>query len=243
MKILKQSYLLLFVLLLLLNSCGLPKEVMQRITQQKKDTIDFPLGYCISLPTPTFEQWDKDFYKYDKFLTDNIMSTQLGLGKSDSISHEWWCSPSARPHAQLDTTTMINEIKSIVGEWRVICNRQITFIDSASHIEKKIFRSSKVNFTNNSDDLYLKLTDWRFKFYKIANGKAKSIVNRDYVIENKRYILIYNFLKSNAATSFIGIDKDDRLIFCTFSVQERIKYKFYSVYIANMNQMIFKRMK
>ena len=150
--------------------------------------IDFSIDYCNLFPQLTFEQWDKHYKTFDKFLTANIMRTQMGLSFTVDSVVTWWCVPSARTHVQLDTITMITDNKAVLGEWRVVSNRIITFEDSASYTDHKIYRSSKVESDYKKDDVVLLMTADKFKLYakKENDSNFKIITNRKYHIENKR---------------------------------------------------------
>ena len=95
----------LTVLVIILNSCGLQKEVVYRLDNKPKEYIDLPLDYCNLFPdTSSFESWDNSYNFYEKYLTKDIMRTQMGLSYNMNGVQVWWCMPSARTHVQLDTT-------------------------------------------------------------------------------------------------------------------------------------------
>lgn len=232
-------------LAIILNSCGLPKEVVYRIDNQPKEEVDFPLDYCNLFPdTSSFEQWDKDYNLYEKFLTKDILKTQMGLSYTINGVQIWWCVPSARTHVQLDTLTMISNKDMVIGEWRAVTNRRITYEDSASYSEKKMYRSAKLDYNNKEDDIYLNITNDKFRLFAKSEGKDRfrSVVNKNYDIASKRYLMLYGFTKAASAISFIGLDKENRLILNSYYVQERKIKGNYIVYQATMTQMIFKKM-
>jgi hypothetical protein len=229
---------------LLLTSCGLPKELLKVIDSRPKAIVELPIEYCNLFPTMTFEQWDKDYNSYNRYLTRDIMQTQMGLSYNNNGVHTWWCVPSARTHVQLDTTTMIFDNNAIVGNWRIACNRTITYEDSAVYADKKFYRNSKVVKDNKEDDVFLSLTPDKFKLYakEKGNNSFKKIAIKNYHIESKRYLMLYGLSKAGAAISFIGLDKEGRLIINSFYVQERKVKGVYIVYQATMTQLIFKKM-
>lgn len=231
---------------IILNSCGLQKEVVYRLDNQPKKHVELPLDYCNLFPdTSSFKNWDNSYNNYEKYLTQDILRTQMGLSYNINGVQIWWCMPSARTHVQLDTTTMIYDKKSIVGEWRMIANRGITYEDSVCYSEKRIYRTSKLNFDNKEDDVYLLLTDDKFKLYAKTKGKDNYQLkgNRHYDIQSKRYLMLWGLSKASAAVSFIGLDKEGRLIHNTYYVQERKIKGVYIVYQATMTQMIYERIK
>lgn len=228
----------------LLTSCGLPKEVLQVVDSRPKEMVEFPVDYCNLFPTTTFEQWDKDYNAFDRYLTRDIMQTQMGLSYSNNDVHIWWCVPSARTHVQLDTTTMITDNNKVVGNWRIACNRTITYEDSVVYADKKFYRTSKVIKDLKDDDVFLSMTADKFKLYAKEKGQSsfKKIAIKNYHIESKRYLMLYGFSKAGAAISFVGLDKEGRLIINSYYVQERKVKGVYVVYQATMSQMIFKKM-
>jgi hypothetical protein len=228
---------------LIFTSCRIPKETLEHIQSGKKEMIDFPVDYCNLFPTPTFEQWDKDYNLYNRFLTSPIMRTQLGLSWVNNGVQTWWCNPAVRTHVQLDTATMIKDKSAIIGEWRIVCNRKIAYTDSAVYANKKIYRNSKIIYDEKDADIFLVLTDNKLKLYGTEKGENtfKRVGVKHYSIENKRFLLLYGLFKAAAAVSFIGIDKDGHLIINSYWVEERKVKGIYITYVAVMTQMIFKR--
>ena len=82
---------------------------------------------------------------------------------------------------------MIFDKKLILGVWRMIANRGITYEDSVSYSEKRIYRTSLLNFDNKEDDVCLLLTDDKFKLYAKTKGKDNYQLkgNRNYEIQSK----------------------------------------------------------
>jgi hypothetical protein len=237
--------ILIFTTGFLLTSCGLNKEVVKRLNESPIEYADFPIDYCNLFPDSTnFKKWDEDYNFYEKYLTNDILKTQVGLSYFRNDVNIWWCFPSARTHVQLDTATMISDKNLIVGGWRMISNRRITYKDSVCLEENKIYRTSKLDFNNKEDDLFLLITADKFKLYAKCAGKEKykRYGNRNYDIENKRYLMLYGASKAGAAISFIGLDKEGRLIVNSYFVEERIRKGVYAVYQATMTQLIYKKM-
>ena len=79
----------------------------------------------------TFEQWDKVYNTFERYLTRDIMRTQVGLSYTIGGVHTRWCVPDSRSHVQLDTATLISKKKAIVDNWRIACKRTITNEHSA----------------------------------------------------------------------------------------------------------------
>lgn len=235
----------LFILLpILFVACGLPKEFLPIVNNKPKEMVQLPIDYCQLFPSTTFDQWDNDYESYARFLTRDIMKTQMSLSYTIDSVHTWWCFPSALTHVQLDTSTLITDDKALIGNWRITCNRKISFEDSAVYADKKVYRTSKLVKDLNEDDVFLSMTANQFKLYAKEKGKSdfKKIAIRNYHIDSKRYVMLYGLSKSSASISFIGIDKEGRLIINSHNVEERKRLGIYIVYHATVTQLIFKKM-
>lgn len=229
-----------------LSSCGLQKEILNQLDSNQKEYVDFPLDYCNVYPdSSSFKKWNDGFNQYEKYLTREILKTQVGLLFDANGVQTWWCVPSVRPYVQLDTSTMILNNELVIGEWRAITNRQITYEDSASYAESKIYRTTKLDNENKEDDVFLMVTADKFKLYAKSNGedKFKSVGNKNYDIVNHRYLMLFKTIRAASAVTFIGMDKENRLILNSYYVEERKVIGNYIVYQATMSQMIFKKMK
>lgn len=229
------------IALSIISGCSAPNEAINQIIKQPKSVIELPLDYCSILPTPSFEQWDKDYNYYNKFLNAEILQTQMGISYNNNGVHTWFCVPSARTHVQLDTNTMIRNSDKIKGQWRLVCNRKVIFEDSADYATEKIYRNSKIAFEDKQDDMFVLISDNKFKAYLKKEGKEKfrRIINKNYVIENNRFLLLYGAFKASAAVNFIGLDKNNRLIINNHFVEERRVKGKYIVYHAGVTQMYF----
>lgn len=214
------------------------------MNSRPKEMVELPIDHCNLFPTTTFEQWDKDYNSYYRYLTQEIMQTQVGLSYVNNGVQTWWCVPSVQTHVQLDTATMISDNSAVIGNWRIACNRVIAYEDSVVYAEKKFYRSSNLVTDNREDDIFLSLTPDKFKLYAKEKGDVgfKKVALKNYHIESKRYLMLYGLSKANSAISFIGIDKEGRLIINSFYVQERLIKDVYIVYQATMSQMIFNKM-
>jgi hypothetical protein len=232
-----------FATTVLLTACGVPKDLMRKIESGKKEAVDLPLDYANLFPTPTFEQWDKDYNYYESYLTQDILRTQMGLSYNNNGVHTWWCMPSARTHVQLDTATMITNSKVVIGNWRSVCNRRVSYTDSVVYADKKIYRSSKLVHKETDADAFLSITDTKFNLYgadKVGES-FKRIASKNYEIQSKRFLMLYGMSKASSAISFVGIDKEGQLIINSYWVQERKIEGAYITYEAVMIQMIYKR--
>lgn len=223
-------------------SCGVSKETMKKIENSKKEMKNFPIDYCNLFPSQSFENWDKDFELYNKFLSNEIMRTQMGLSFMENGIQKWWCPNAARPHIQLDTLTKISDIKKIFGDWRITCNRQVIYTDSAVYAEKKIYRDSKIIYDEKGADLYLEISADKFNIYgnDSLNGKYKKM-KKNYEVINGRFLLLYGLSKASSNISFIGIDKDGQMIINSNTVRERKIKGTYITYEAIMTQFILNK--
>jgi hypothetical protein len=240
---LKLKVINLLIITIILAACSVPKEVMTRIESKHKEMIDLPIDYCISRPTPDFEKWDSDYNLYNKFLTSEIMKTQLGMSFTNDGVQTWTCFPSAKTHTQLDTTTIIKDSKQIIGDWRIICNRKISFTDSAVYATKKIFRNEEVVYNEKEADVFLVISDSKLKMYGTESGenKFKHGGSKNYSIINGRHLMTYGVSKASGAISQIGIDKNGHLIMNYYWVQERKIMNQYITYQSIVTQTIFER--
>jgi hypothetical protein len=216
---------------------------MTRIDSKPKEMIDFPIDYCISQPKLDFSQWDVDYNQYNKFLTKEIMQTQLGMTFNNNGVQIWTCFPSARTHTQLDTITIIQDSKEIIGDWRIICNRKVSFTDSAVYATNKIFRNEKVIYNEKNADVFIVFSESKLKMYGTEKEENKYKIggSKNYSIINGRYLMTYGMSKASGAMSQIGIDKDGHLIMNYYWVQERKIKNQYITYESVVTQAIFKR--
>ncbi|OON68829.1 hypothetical protein B0919_11660 [Hymenobacter sp. CRA2] len=205
------------------------------------DTTAFPVGYCTALPRPSFEQWDADFGRYERWLTPELRKTQMGMGFQREGVHTWFCQPSANPHAQLDTATVIRNATQLQGNWRAVVTRRVTHIDSVSFAEKRIYRSATMQPSANPYTLLL--TDRKLRLTEInaGSGKAGKAHNSNYELVNQRYLLTYGLAKSGGAVSQVGLDTAGRLVMHTCAVTERKIPGRYQVYQTIISQTILER--
>lgn len=221
--------------------------MLARVENNQKKVVNFPIDYCNNLPNPTFDGWDKDYNLYNKYLTKDIMRSQLGITFTIDSVQIWSCMPAARTHVQLDTTTMITDKRNLVGEWRAVCNRKITYEDSCAYANNKIYRTSKIDQTNNEDDVVLTVTDSKFNlFLKESGNQNYKSLKRNYHLDSQRYLILYKTSLASSSISFTGIDQDGRLLLNSYYVQERKKAnekgREYIVYQATMTQLIFEKL-
>ncbi|HLO71999.1 MAG TPA: hypothetical protein VK167_14065 [Flavipsychrobacter sp.] len=236
----------IFSLLLILSytvSAQSKKEI-ESLTTTSKNTIDIPLSYMCSFPTPELREWDKGYNAYLKYLTPAVMKTQLGMSfVKDGIQY-WWIYPSAKPHVQLDTVTMINSKEQMYGTWRAVKSRRILFTDSSSYVADKVFRSDSL-LAETQEDIFFVFNQKSLGVYakETPEGKLKHISNTRYDIESKRYLMLYKVFKGGAGISLAGIDDKGRLIIHANHVEERKVPNNYIVYETIVDQMIFEKVK
>jgi hypothetical protein len=175
------------------------------------DTTSFPATYATALPSLRPEQWEKDYARYQKFLTPQINRTQIGMSFLVDGVHIWRCQPSASPHAQLDTTTRIQDPARLMGAWHSVVNRVVTHIDSFSVKDQKFYRRASV--FNRPDNLALQMTAQ--KFTMASDAPKGQRLTKKYALVNQRYLLV------QGAVSQIGLDAAGRLILHNAAVTER----------------------
>lgn len=231
------------LMIFLSTSCGVPKEVLDKLEKDKKEMVDLPADYCLLQPRLEFDKWDKDYNSYNKFLTKDIMSTQMWMGFERNGVEIAFCPNSARTHVQLDTSTIILNKRQLIGDWRAISNRRTIFIDSAVYSDKKIYRNQKTIFDEKEADVFLVITDSKVSMYGTENNrdKYKKLPSKNYSLQSGRFLLGYGLAKAGGGISFIGIDKEGRLILNWQTVEERKVKGTYITYQATVTQLIFKK--
>ena len=205
------------------------------------DTARFPVGYCTALPRASFEQWDNDYARYERWLTPEIRKTQVGLRFQHEGVYTWTCRPSASPHAQLDTATVVRDAARLQGSWRVVAQRLIIHTDSVSFADKRIHR--KVTLLPGTAPGTLTLADGKFRLTEInpASGKPRKTHNARYELVNQRYLLVYGLSKAAAAVQQVGLDSAGRLVLHNCGVTERKIPGRYQVYQTAISQLILER--
>lgn len=201
------------------------------------DTARFPAMYATKLPTPTPEQWEKDYGRYERFVTPEIKKTQQGLSFVKDGVQTWWVANSARPHAQLDTATRITDAARLPGNWRSIANRVVVHIDSFSIADQKFYRKATVHELPGV--VTLGVTDQKFSLLT-DEPKAKRLT-RNYSLLQQRYLLLYGASKAAGAVAQVGLDTEDRLLLHNCSVTERKIPGRYLTYQTVIRQSIFTR--
>jgi len=217
------------------------KTDIEKLAIAPKKTVELPLDYAISLPGVL--QWDHDYHLYDHFMTRTVSKTQIGLSfKKDSVE-TLWCAGSARPHAQLDTSTIITDPKQLIGTWRSVSNRTINFQDSAIWSTREYLRNNTLIKQQNGDDVFLQITDKQLRLYAKPEGKEnfKREGSGRYALESGRYLMLYKLVKGGASISQVGIDKEGRLVMQAAIVEERKIRGSYIVYEAIISQSVFER--
>lgn len=239
----------LFVLLLSVASVGLfaQDNDFEQLSKIPKDTgVKFPLDYKIARPGTEFSNWDKDFNTYYGFLTPSLRKTQMAIGFTQNGVATSITSNSIIPHAQLDTTTMVNDPAKFIGTWRMICFRSVRYNDSAYIPTRTIYRLEDVLLADKSkDEAFAVISDDHFKLYAKEEGKTdfKKMTSAKYKIENKRFMMVYKLARSGAGVSQIGIDEKGYLILNYPKVVEDVKKGVYNSYYTVIDQYIFQKVK
>ena len=237
----------LFILLLSTASIDITaqEDDFENLSKTPKDTtINFPLDYKILRPRLEYPNWDKDFDIYYSFLTPALRKTQASISYTQNGVATTITPNSIIPHTQLDTATIIGDLKKIIGTWRMIKFRSIKYNDSVYIPEKKYFRlSDSLLDENSNDEAFAVITENSFKLYAKESGKTgfKKMLSVKYKIENSRFIMLYKLSKASAGVSQIGIDEKGYLILNYPKVIENIKKGEYFSYYAIIEQYIFEK--
>lgn len=241
MKFTKKAFTSLF-LLGCFSCASLPKETVKQLQSTPRKHIELPVDYANSFPTLTFEQWDKDYSKYNKFLTKDVLKTQMGMSFVNNGVKTWMVSNSARPHIQLDTLTRITDKNKVLGKWRAVINRKIRFTDSASFDSKTITRNSEVFYNEKDADVFLNITPEKILLGGTETGsnKYKKVAEKNYEIQNGRYLLMFGSSKAAAHVSLIGLDGEN-LIYNQYSVIEDKFEGKYIVYKTILTQLVLQK--
>src|SRR6185436_774154 len=91
------------------------------------------------------------------------------------------------PHTQLDTSTIIDDPKRLIGTWRMIKFRSIRYNDSVYILTKTYYRLADILLDDKSnDEAFAVFTDNNFKLYAKEPGKTdfKKMMSAKYKIEN-----------------------------------------------------------
>ena len=241
----KKSTLALNALLLVavISAAQSKSDIEQLAARVPQKTKTFNITHGISLPTPVMGEWDNDYNRFLKYVSPAISKTQAGFSYTNNGVTTWTCIPSAMPHAQLDTATMITNKDTLLGTWRAVTHRSIRFVDSASLLANHIYRYDTLLNDMSKDDVFAIFTDKHFKLFAKEEGKNKfkNAVSAQYQVENGRYLMLYKLFKSASGISQIGMDKDGYLIINYAAVIENKRMNNYITYTAVINQFIFER--
>ena len=219
----------------------------EQLSKTPKDTtVNFPLDYKISRPRLEYRNWDTDFDVYYRFLTPTIKKTQASLSYTENGVVSTMTPNSIIPHAQLDTTTMVDDPKKFIGTWRMIKFRSIRYNDSVYLPTKTYYRlSDNLLDDKSNDEAFAVISDNNFKLYAKEVGKTdfKKVISGKYRIENRRFILMYKLAKASGGVSQIGLDERGYLILNYPRVIENVKKGEYFSYYAIIEQYIFEKVK
>jgi hypothetical protein len=214
--------------------------------EQPKTSKKFPIDYHIALPRLKVGDWDKDYYAYKKFITPAMEKTQIGLSFTNDGVRTWFVGNSVIPHAQLDTTTVIQSPAQLLRNWRMVCYRKIQFKDSVVIAEKTFYRSEKlIEDVSERDDAFAIFKDGQFRLF-VRKGNAKDFkqeFSTRYTVENNRSVLLYKWSKGASSVAQIGITEEGYLILQLPMVLEHNKPNEYISYYATVTQFVFEPFK
>ncbi|MBC8082003.1 MAG: hypothetical protein H7Z21_02225 [Hymenobacter sp.] len=202
------------------------------------DTLRFPATYATSLPALTpLDQWERDYSRYERFLTPDIRRTQQGLSFAKNGVQMWWVANSASPHTQLDTATRITVPDQLLGNWRTVANRVVVHTDSFSVADQKMYRSAIVH--EISGTVTLAITNQKFSLQ--TNELRAKRLTRNFALIQQRYLLLYGASKAAGSVAQVGIDQEGRLLLHSCGVMERKIPGRYLTYQATVRQSILVR--
>lgn len=219
----------------------LTKPAPQAAAPTVSDTAAFPVAYCTALPRLEFGEWEKDYAKYERFLTPEIRRTQMGLSFRRGNVQTWWCQPSASPHAQLDTLTRLTQPRQLEGHWKSVLSRTIVHRDSAVISEQKFYRSAHLRPNNEQAEATLADGHLTLLGRHGATDALEKIGRKKYVVVSGRYLLVYGLSKGGGAVTQVGIDPAGRLLLHNCRVTERQVRGQYLTYETVLDQTIFER--
>lgn len=240
---------LLFVFVLTIISVGVfaQSDDFEQPSKIPKDTsINFPLDYKISRPRLEYPNWEKDFDVYYNFLTPAVRKTQASLSYNQNGVITTLTPNSIIPHAQLDTSTIIDNPKKLTGTWRMIKFRSIRYNDSVCVPTKAYYRIADMLLDDKSnDEAFAVFTGNHFKLYAKETGKTKfkKMMSAKYKIEGRRFMMVYKLVKASGGVSQLGIDEKGYLILNYPKVIEDVKKGEYLSYYAVIEQYIFEKAK
>ena len=221
------------------------KDIEALAAREPKKAEHFPVNYGILLPRPETSTWESDYARFEHFVTPTLKRTQLGLSSESKGAHTWICVPSVRPHAQLDTSMIINDPSVLEGTWRNVSFRKIRFQDSVSYSTHTVYRTDTTLVVNDEDDAFVQFGDQRFRMLVKEKGHSsfKQKISAKYQLESGRYLMLYKFFKSGSGISQVGIDKNGRLFIHYATVIEEGVRGAYINYFAVIDQMIFEKVR
>jgi hypothetical protein len=240
-------YLVTLGFLLVTVDITAQKPDFERLSEIPKDTaISIPLDYKISRPRPELNNWDIDYDAYKKFHTAAIRKTQAYYSYTVKGVVTIVTPNSIIPHAQLDTATVLKNSEALIGTWRMIKFRSVSFNDSFSLQTKTYYRLSDLLLADKSaDEAFAVITEGDFKIYAKEAGKSKfkKMLSAQYVIENNKFMIMYKLVKSGGGVSQIGIDEKGYLIINYPKVIEHVKKDEYISYYTIIDQYIYEKVK
>lgn len=219
----------------------------EALSKIPRDTTHaFPPDYKIARPRLFVQAWDDDYDAYQSFITPAMKKTQSYLNFQDKGVTTTLSPNSIIPHAQLDTSTMVNDPGKLAGTWRMLKFRSIRFNDSVYLPTETYYRLPDVILDDKSqDDAFAVITDNSIKMYVKEAGKTsfKKMMSGKYKVENNRSLMMYKVFKSGGGVSQYGIDEKGHLIINYPSVIENVKKGEYFSYYAVIQQYIYERVK
>lgn len=239
-----KTKLILICLLINFFSCTAPKEITEKINKSNVQYNCPELTYMTIAPRLSMNEWLPDFNKMIRDVPSEVSRNQIGMSSNNESKQEYWCYPSARPFVQLDTISAIKNVHLLNGLWRVCCNRTIQYKDSVSFKDSSFNRSSKLMRDDKGDDdvvVQFKNSNVKLYYKKKGSNNYKLAMSRHFKLLNGRYLLIYNNLRTTSGTAFIGLTKENKLIWNQYAVNMDTYYDLGKSWLTTMNQFVFEK--
>lgn len=225
-------------------SCTAPKIMVQQFVHDEKGKVELSAFEHMILPPLDYEGWDTYAAAMGKSIPPVVRRTQMGMEFSDDTSKTYFCRPSAFPHFTIDTSYSIKEKEALLGGWKKIGAGLIEITDTIHGSDSSVTRKDSVSsWGNEDDDVMVVVDDKRYKLYARLVGKAnfKRQLSKKYELVNGRFLLLYTFTLSDAATNFTGISPDGHLIVDNYGVEETRKKNGDYIYKTSCLRMVFKK--
>ncbi len=222
----------LFIILILCNFMQINGQDTIKIKELFKiprRSVTLPIQYDLSFPS-------------NEFLLETLNSrNNIGYNniyQSDRMRYQYSFDNQV---IRLDSSTIIQNPKNLMGTWRSISIRYIEIRDSISTISNQIFRHDSILGISENMEYIMMFNDNKFYEFKKKGKKTKYHTNiYDFQLVDGR-ILNFSDSKIFKSTQFIGIDKNDVMIMQYIEVYFKFEEGLYKIVNTRIGQMFFER--